>query len=99
MEPQTRRTLIAIALCLIVMFGWVKLMEVMYPPRPAPVGQTAEATTQPSAITTDASAQVAESDKPATQTPTPVATGLSITSAAADQPITLGDDQDRKSVV
>lgn len=90
MEPQTRRTLIAITLCLIVMFGWVKFMEIMYPPRPASEGPT---TSAPQADPPGLAAVTGE-PSPSGTSSAPAAgqlSGLRVPSAASTDTVTLGD--------
>jgi len=41
MDSQTKRTLIATLACILVLFGWLKLQEALYPQRPQPASHPA----------------------------------------------------------
>jgi len=105
MDPQAKRTLLATVLCLAILFGWIKLQTIWYPPpqRPtttaAALHQSAAPATTASApasvSTTSAGADGLASTAPAA-TLTAAATGPSFEAVNAPpggSPVTLGDDR------
>jgi len=98
MEPQTKRTLIATALCMAILFGWLKLMEIVYPPQPTPPNVASapaesdrafvEGTKPPAAATPDAPTAA-----PSAPAEPPGAKGLYAQNAEAETTVVLGDDR------
>lgn len=103
MDPQTKRTILATVLCMIVFFGWVALQP-NQPPQPqqtpAATDQTAERTDDP-AKTPDAKPSDAAStdDKPAvvsgesSDRATPSSGRFTVVGATERSTVTLGDDR------
>ncbi|OWY69661.1 hypothetical protein B7486_20140 [cyanobacterium TDX16] len=100
MDNQAKRTMIAFSLCLLIMVGWFKLMEVMYPPVKAPQNQATTQSGAPSpdtglAQTEDSASQPSgevpkiASAPPASNAP---AAQWSISSAVDSSTVALGDD-------
>ncbi|HVP12333.1 MAG TPA: YidC/Oxa1 family insertase periplasmic-domain containing protein [Phycisphaerae bacterium] len=106
MEAQTKRTLLTTLVCLVILFGWIKLQGILYPP-PPPTTAPAEgaATTQPAI----AEAPTAAATEPATTQPAMIsalpaeekaetaarqeAAGLTVVNAESITPVMLGDDR------
>ncbi len=91
MDSQTKRTLLATLLCMVVVFGWIEIQRRIYPPSPVADGGN---TSQPAV------------EQVATTSPTgPAAGELQLVSPGAEDasiepsnPVELGDDhQDRPS--
>ncbi len=104
MDSQTKRTLAATALCMLVLFGWIQVQQIINPPQPVepPASQNADPL-PPSAAAKQAEPPAAEtvlsaSDPPASIEPQKNAVAplsspeYHAVSADATQRITLGDD-------
>jgi YidC/Oxa1 family membrane protein insertase len=78
MDSQTKRTLLTTLICFAILFGWVKLQSVFYPPpKPQPQASTAPAETGPTTKTASGEAP----PSPATR---PVSTQPAMLSAASE---------------
>ncbi len=101
MDPQTKRTLMATLLCLLILVGWLKVQEMLYPPQPvAPVTSTAPAQDPPSAGTTEAGGDPSPTYQAALPTepsgaeePELVPARFRVPDAAAAEKIRLGDSR------
>jgi len=96
MDAQTKRTLAATALCLLLLFGWIKLQQVYNPPAvEPPVDKLASGTESASTPTVASSTQPAATGA-APAAPTAVE-GLDFVGGESRETIVLGDDrQDNK---
>ncbi len=101
MDPQTKRTILATVLCMIVFFGWIALQPERPPQETPPAvdqatGQTDEpvATSepQPSEVASSGDKTTVASKEPA-GTAKPSSTGITVVGAAKRETVTLGDDR------
>ncbi|HKQ48625.1 MAG TPA: membrane protein insertase YidC [Phycisphaerae bacterium] len=97
MEPQTKRTLIATLVCLLILVGWFQLQTILYPPpQPAPASSAPAIAAGPASPTT-MTADVSVPTEPATKTSSGTA-GFTTDSKGPVETVTLGDDrEDKKS--
>lgn len=87
MDSQGKRTVIAIALCFAVLFGWMKLQEILNPPIP-------QATTEPDAATEVSTVDTgAPTSSPVASTTSVSAGAFAVTNAAGAKPVVLGNDR------
>lgn len=104
MDSQGKRTLLAIALCVIITVGWMKLMQRMYPaPPPAAQVATGEGDGAAQADGRRRFADEGSTVRPADEPPSTASTdtaGLSVSDVEAMAPVVLGDDResDRRKV-
>lgn len=102
MDAQTKRTMAATALCLLLLFGWIKIQQIYNPPPPIKPAPTSAATGEPVASALSQDSPAAASSAPATGTTpvTPSASGVLeyvLEGGTSTEPIVLGDDrQDNK---
>jgi YidC/Oxa1 family membrane protein insertase len=100
MEPQTKRTLLATFLCLLVLFGWMRLQAHLSPPptsQPAVTGPAEVASGQPAERTAPPTSAVGVAQSPSAVTTTPPASqqdrapGYVVPDAPSRKTVTLGD--------
>lgn len=100
MDSQTKRTLLATALCLAVLFGWFKVVNVIYPPQ-AMTANDAPASSGPALIVSaESSGGDSLSDGEVDQTDRATEAGAASDTAAwtardaeTAEPVILGDDR------
>ena len=97
MDSQTKRTLAATVLCLLVLFGWFKIQQALHPAKPIEPESNQVATSGP-AFGPSSTSQPAHAEEIAKLSPAPVtaaapeAPAFRAVSAEATTVITLGDD-------
>jgi YidC/Oxa1 family membrane protein insertase len=109
MDQQTKRTLLTTLLCFAILFGWIKLQSVFYPPPPPAPAATAPAEAADTTKNIVAEASSPAATMPATTQPAMLsaapgaektepaprqeAADFTVVNAAATGVVTLGDDR------
>jgi len=102
MDNATKRTILATGLCILILFGWLKVMEIGYPPQPpdAPTSQSKSSdeapASRPATMPTDrapAELTSAPESQPVRATPTKDEALFNVVASPAVPPVTLGDDR------
>ncbi len=93
MDSQTKRTLAATALCLLLLFAWAQINLIMDPPKPpATTAQNTSTDAAPSTpVATDGEATTRSADG-ATIAAAPTSTELRAIAAESTEPVLLGSD-------